>query len=74
MEINNENAILENQIQIESLIMKKIKLAKDQVRKLDIMIPYYYNDSSKIEASSKIVGEALEYYFSHKYVEDIKKL
>ena len=54
--------------------MKKIKLTKEQFRKLEIMIPYYYNEKSKIEASSLIVGEALEYYFQNKYVEDIKKL
>ena len=71
---NNDNPILENQIQLDTLIMKKIKLTKDQQRKLDIMIPFYYNEHSKIEAGSLIVGNAIEYYFQHKYVEDIKKL
>jgi len=74
MQSTQENPILDNQAQIDSTIMKKVRLTREQYRKLEIMIPFYYNDSSKIEASSFIVGEALEYYFQNKYVEDIKKL
>jgi len=74
MQSIQENPILDNQAHIDSTIMKKVRLTKEQYRKLEIMIPFYYNDSSKIEASSFIVGEALEYYFQNKYVEDIKKL
>ena len=75
METNsNENAILENQTQVDTLIMKKIRLNKDQQRKLDIMTPFYYNEHSKVEAGSLLVGDAIEYYFQHKYVEDIKNL
>lgn len=71
---NNEEVILENQDKLDTKFMKKVKLTKEQLRKLDIMIPFYYNDNSKIEASSLIVGEAIEHYFQNKYVDDIKKL
>lgn len=70
---NNEKAILENQDKLDTKMMKKIKFSKDQIKKLDIMTPFYYNDDNK-DAISLIAGKAIEHYFQHKFVEDIKNL
>ncbi|MFN8770588.1 MAG: hypothetical protein ACK5Z5_05055 [Neisseriaceae bacterium] len=57
-----------------SSITKKISLTKEQVQKLNIMIPYYQQDKSKIDATNQIIGDAIDFFFKNKYIEDIKNL
>ena len=75
MENQNINILLENQSQMDndSLILKKVKFTKEQYKKLEIMLPFYYQDASKVEAFNLLIGDAVEYYFNEKFKKDITK-
>ena len=73
MENQNASILLENQQQInnKSLILKKIKFTKEQYKKLEIMMPFYYQDETTVDAINSLIGDSVEHYFNEKFKKDI---
>ena len=73
---NTTNVVLENQEQIETnaLILKKVKFTREQVKKLEIMTPFYFQDVPKLDAVNSLVVMAVEHFFNDKFKKDINNV
>jgi len=77
--LTNDDNLEANEVSSANLEKKyssrKFALTKEQLKKLNAMVAFYYEDErNKAEAASQLVGEAVDFYFKNKYVEDITKL